>query len=119
MCEDREAVEDDNDDEEYKGDVGGVWLEAGLEDEVGVAVDVLCDEGFAEAEVGDENADPGEEGRDGRKSLEPVEDGRGPRGDSHEGQEANAGSDENALYTTLARGLERVKYIKTYPNRYT
>lgn len=95
--EDREAVEDDDDDEKDKGDVGGVGLEAGFEDEVGVAVDVLGDEGFAEAQVGDEDADPGEERCDCSKRLEPVEDRRGTGADCHEGEEADAGSYKDAL----------------------
>lgn len=102
MCEDGEAIEEDDNDEEHESDVGGVGLEAGLEDEVGVAVDILRNEGFSKAEVGDEDADPGEEGGDGCEGLEPVEDGGGARRDGHEGEEADTGSDEDALHKLLA-----------------
>lgn len=102
VCEDGEAIEDDDNDEEHQSDVGGVGLEAGFEDEVGVAVDVLGNEGFAESKVGDEDADPCEERRNCSKGLEPVEDGGGPRRNSHEGEKADTGSNQDALHKVLA-----------------
>lgn len=52
LCEDCEAVEEDDDGKVDESKVGCVWLPGRPEDE-GVAVDVLSDQGFAEAQVGD------------------------------------------------------------------
>jgi hypothetical protein len=68
LGEDDEAVEDDDDDEESQGDVGGVGLEFGAEDEV-FLVDILGYEGGAEAEEGDEDGTPGEKGGDGGETM--------------------------------------------------
>lgn len=82
--EDVEAVEDDDDGEEDEGEPCGVGLEGGPEDE-GAAVDALGLEGGVEAEVGDRDGDPGEEGGDGAEVLEPCEDSGGARGARHVG----------------------------------
>lgn len=59
--EDREAVEEDNDDEEAEREVSGPGLEARDHGFVGGG-DALGDAGGAEAEEGDQDADPGEKG---------------------------------------------------------
>jgi hypothetical protein len=62
--EDFPAVEHDDDDEEDQRSVGCERLELGVERSV-CARDTLGVAGFAEAEEGDEDGNPGEEGGDG------------------------------------------------------
>lgn len=64
MGEDFPAVEDDDHDEEAQGRVGCVGLELGVEGPVCVR-DALRIAGPAEAEEGNQDGDPGEEGGDG------------------------------------------------------
>ncbi len=78
-AEDVEAVEDGDDGEEDEREPGRVRLEGGPEDE-GAAVDALGLEGRVEADVGDGDGHPGEEGGDGHEVLEPLEGNRGAGG---------------------------------------
>ena len=67
-----EAVKKSDDTKIDEGEPGGVGLEGGFKDEA-VAGDVLGAEGGVEADVGDADADPGEELGYGDDVLEPGE----------------------------------------------
>lgn len=95
MREDRKAVEDDDNDEEYQSNPGSIGLETALENQILVAVDALGYECGPEAEVCNQDGDPGEKAGDGGEGLEPVEDGGSARGDGHVGQEADASCDQD------------------------
>lgn len=77
--EDVEAIEQDDDAEEDQGGPGNIGLEGRAEDQ-SVAVDALGFEGFVELDVGDADADPGEEAGDSGEVLEPFEGNAGALG---------------------------------------
>ena len=54
-------------------------------------------QGRVEADVGEGDGHPGEEGGDGGEVLEPGEDCGGARGAGHVGQEGNGGGEEDAV----------------------
>lgn len=90
--EDGESVEEDDDDEVGERRVRRVWLPWAAEDHA-VPVDALCDQRLAELDVGDQDADPGEEVGDGGQVLEPVEDVVCAGGDTHVGEQRDGGRD--------------------------
>ena len=67
-----EPVEENDQAEEDAGGVAEVGLEGRFHWQ-GVAVDALSLASVVKADVGDANADPGEQGRDGGQVLEPGE----------------------------------------------
>ena len=94
--EDLEAVEEDDEDEVDEGDPGTVRLEPALEDQR-VAVDALGDECLAELDERDADAAPGEEVGNGHQVLEPVEDGVGASGHTHEGEQRDGRGDADTV----------------------
>jgi len=87
-----EAVEDNDYAEVDKSEPSSVWLIWRLEDE-GVSIDILSNESFSEAEVGNANANPCEKLGDGSEILEPGKDSLGTATNDHVGEERDSSSD--------------------------
>lgn len=100
---DVEAVEENDDGKEDKGGVGGVGLEGRFEDER-VAVDTLRLERLVKLDVGDTDADPGEEVGDCGEVLEPLEHERRARRATEKGQEGNGGSNDDTVVWNAPNG---------------
>lgn len=75
-----------------KGEPSGVRLESTLENQL-VTVDVLGNEGLAELDVGNADADPGEQVGNSGEVLEPVENVVGTRRHTHVCKERDRGGD--------------------------
>ena len=91
-----EAIEKNDYDEEAEGEPGAVRLEARFEDER-IAADALSTQSLMKSYVCNRNGNPGQECRDCRKILEPLEDGLRPRGAGHVRQQGDAGSKADAI----------------------
>lgn len=106
MSEYLEPVEDDDDHKEDESAPCSVWLPFALEDER-VAADALGFERLLEAQVRDQDRDPGKQTRNRGERLEPVEDVVGARRDGHVRQETERRSDEDTPNrNTLLGALE-------------
>lgn len=102
-CEDIEAVEDDDDGEVGEGEVCGVGLEPGAEDQV-LAVNSLSDQGLAELDEGDADGHPCEEVGNGGEVLEPAEDIGCTAGHGHESDEGDGGSHHDGVVWDTGTG---------------
>ena len=102
-----ETVEDDDKKEVGERDPSHVWLTRGLENQ-GVTVDALCRQRLLETGVGEENAAPGDQLRDRSQVLEPDEDVVGAGRNTHEREQRDGQSDEDAVdRDTALRALEQ------------
>jgi hypothetical protein len=101
-----ETIENDDNREVDKGKPGSKRLKFGLEDKR-VPINILSDEGRAEAEISNANCNPSEELGDGDEVLEPAEDILGTAGDDHVGEKRYGRSDGNTVNrNTLLCALE-------------
>ena len=107
-CDRVEAVEEDDEGEEPESNPGEIRLERRCELHIG-AVDTLCLASGVEPDVSNADADPGEEGGDGRQVLEPLEDCGGARRGRHVCQKTERACDEYTPHRNTRLGAFKQK----------